>query len=202
MPSADGRGEQRRPQSEAFSSCRISSVETPMRIDPNASSPQRHRLAHFERLAVAASRSRAAGRAGRGIDQRREIVLRAAARLPDHASQVAATTTMPLVSTIARVGDVLAVDAGLEDRAQAGIGRAAPRTGSPAAGDDLARRDGGSRWPAAGRATWLSCSTTSASRVDVQRAQRHHRQPDDGGDAGDLLDPDAEAHRCSTPYRR
>ena len=105
--------------SASSSSRRTSSVETPMRISPNASSPSSSGARHSS-VRPRVDRFPAAARAV----LREQLVEVAARRQPlADLRRIAVGDGDPGGIDDGRVGDVLRVDRGLQDRAHAGVGR-------------------------------------------------------------------------------
>ena len=87
-------------QSESFELLRISSVDTPIRIEPNVLVAAHQRLAHLERPAVAGVDHRSAWSSGLAASSAARSSLRRSG-CPTIARELALTMTVPSVSRIA-----------------------------------------------------------------------------------------------------
>ena len=110
---------------------RTSSVDTPMRIEPNCSPPSSERLAHLERLPAGPSRCESSCARPGSREQRRRGRRPAAAACPRGPGSQCGDGDAVRVAD-GRVGDVpCEYAARLEDRPQAAVAPAARRTGPP-----------------------------------------------------------------------
>ena len=141
---------QRRPQRRVEIAARISSVETPMRIEPNSVSPSSSGCAELE-VAPLARVDRAQLRRAATAPAARSRSPPAGSGCPSSDGSACATAT-PCDVDDRRERHVLRVEARLEDRAQAGIGRAAPRSGSAPS-------------PTTSRARWKMALASSSARA-------------------------------------
>ncbi|MNC84671.1 hypothetical protein D3C83_02300 [compost metagenome] len=146
-------------------------------------------LAHLERLSVAAEDDlELLGR--HRIGHLRQIAGQRQ-RAPDH-GRVAVHDDSAARVDDGGVEDALAVDARLDDRLQPRVG---PQRRVRVAGVDLHVGDAVEDLVDQHRRAGVALvDDDGAEPRDVERAERHDRDRDDGGDAGDLLRADAQAH--------
>ena len=169
----------------------MSSVDTPMRIDPNSAVPEQQRLADLERpSAVGVDRADAARRArARAARSDRRTAAAAGRRAPRRCarSRRRRRRRSRRRSTLLEY----ALDSRIERRPASA--RSAATGSLPPRRHDLARAlvDGVGEQVAA-RLALLEAD--ARERRQVEAAQHDDREADDRGDAGDLLRLDAQPH--------